>query len=363
MATWVVADLAITEEAAANKLTWTSASGMGSTTPDVVQIYRSVDGAAYTDLVASLDETAVYWRDTDLNYDVVVGYRMRYYVASPLEYGSYCTPVTCIRYARTDTLTATTTETATIAETFGYTQTITATTTETASVTENVGFSDSMSATTSVLGDRTDDAGSEDEPSCTAIVSATLAEIQGFVEDIPTDISLTATVVDGIGFVESPTATATLTSSVYEDATVHLDYAYYLAGGSYNVFVYSEAYRNDDNHNMSCQWYSKTLDFSEMDNGLANKWKTVYAVDYSFVDLVANTRVCISVSTDGGLTWKDQVTQYVGTGTGGTGHQHFYFNETGQHFTFRVEWPSSDEYFQFLGLDIEFDVAGDRIGT
>jgi hypothetical protein len=95
----------------------------------------------------------------------------------------------------------------------------------------------------------------------------------------------------------------------------------------------------------------------ETNLGMPTAYKTVYKASLRYVDKTAGTLVNVAISNDGGANWTGSF-KSVGTGDGKTKTRSFWFNESGEYFKFKVEMSSTDEEFQIIGLDIDFEPGG-----
>jgi len=153
------------------------------------------------------------------------------------------------------------------------------------------------------------------------------------------------------------TETVTVSDFVLDSQTLKTDYAYYLGDSIGKVYEYSGSYKSDNGVAIGAYYQTKRLDFADQFPQLLGMWKTVGKVRLDYVDKSANINVTVYLSTDGGANWTSQMKTF-GTGDGTTKSEDFYFLETGQYFSFKVENSSTSETFQWLGLRPHIVPAG-----
>ncbi|MCK9602043.1 MAG: hypothetical protein M0R06_23560, partial [Sphaerochaeta sp.] len=124
--------------------------------------------------------------------------------------------------------------------------------------------------------------------------------------------------------------------------------------GMYNgtVHTVSPDTLNDNGTSITSTW--ETV---ETNLGMPTAYKTVYKASLRYVDKTAGTVVNVAISNDGGANWTG-ASKSVGTGDGKTKTRSFWFNESGEYFKFKVEMSSTDEEFQIIGLDVDFEPGG-----
>ena len=164
----------------------------------------------------------------------------------------------------------------------------------------------------------------------------------------PKEVSITGT--DYLYLTDNPTES--------EAQTLEQDFRYYF--GSFNGGVYMEdpIYHSDDGEAIPCDWYSKQMDFADQYQEALNKFKTIRKIRLWYVDKKANIFITVKISTDGGNTWT-QASKSVGTGSGLIKSADFFFNETGHTFIFKVENNTDTDEFQWIGMEVYFEIRGD----
>ena len=150
--------------------------------------------------------------------------------------------------------------------------------------------------------------------------------------------------------------------SAMSGASIKTDFEYYWGTETGLVNLTNDSKLSDSGESISAYWTSKAIDCAEMDPNYTGRWKALYKVRYLGRDITAETPVVIKVSNDGGATWTTKE-KYVGNdGDGRTVSKDFHYIETGQFFTVKIEWASTDKDFQFLGLMMDFDDNGEQFG-
>jgi len=155
--------------------------------------------------------------------------------------------------------------------------------------------------------------------------------------------------------------TCNVTDSVSGSRSVKSLFVFYFGSDAGVAYTYSGDYKADYSDSILSSWRSKTTDFSELDPSLARRWKTVYRIRVLFRDLETTTPAIVSVSNDCGMTWA-QYTKNIGTGTLASSSRDYWITPiTGEFFEFKIEFPSTNKTFQFLGFEIEFEPFGERV--
>lgn len=162
------------------------------------------------------------------------------------------------------------------------------------------------------------------------------------------------------GYEDTATVTISMTPSVNDARIIRLDYEYYFGTDTGTTHIYSDTYKGDAGVIISCQYVTKNTDFSDQDPSANDKWKTVYAVKLFYEDVFSSTDIVVAISTDGGTTWNKTQTQTLGTGDETRKDATYYFICTGQFFMFRISSGSASSFFKFLGLEIEYEYAGEH---
>ncbi len=156
------------------------------------------------------------------------------------------------------------------------------------------------------------------------------------------------------------TATCTASDAVYTSQTIKTDFAYYWGTADGYVHVTSAAYLSDNGISINSSWTSKTIDFAENDSENTGRWKTLYRIEYLYKEDYTAVPTIFKVSTDGGTTWTTQSKTWGDSGDGRVEHGHYHWNKTGQFFVVKIEWPSTDKGFQFLGFDMVYEPGADQ---
>ena len=138
------------------------------------------------------------------------------------------------------------------------------------------------------------------------------------------------------------------------------DFWHYFGDFNGNVYVESGQYKSDDGESIDSKWESKDLDFTDQNVGVLDMLKTIYKVRLWYVDKTSNASVQLSISTDGGATWKTKG-KSIGTGDGATKNTEFFFVKSGEFFRFRVENDTDSDDFQWTGLEVFYTGAGEAI--
>lgn len=198
----------------------------------------------------------------------------------------------------------------------------------------------------------------------TVTLSETITDPATFIEAVSDTITPTVTYTDRVTFVDSIGDTVTIGDSIGTSGTVTIatDTQYLLGDSTGAIYIFDSAYTADNGATITSEWTSKTWDGAESDPTLTGKWKTIYRIEFLYVDKTADTPLTFSISSDGGSTWQSQ-SKTVGVGDGRVEHTHFHFIKSGQFFKFKVQWPSTTKNFQFLGFDIVYEVMADQFET
>lgn len=136
------------------------------------------------------------------------------------------------------------------------------------------------------------------------------------------------------------------------------NFRYYLGSYDGKVFLEHPAYYHDNDVAIPAHLITKVTDFSEEVPEAHNKYKTVYFVRLWYIDKTASTAVTLSVSNDEGTTWTTN-TKTIGTGSELTKSVDFFYPISGHTFQFKVENDSGNKDFQWIGLEVYFDVCGE----
>lgn len=131
---------------------------------------------------------------------------------------------------------------------------------------------------------------------------------------------------------------------------------YFLGGDSGGVYRYSSTAVADDTTAITCQYITARTDL-----GYPDHWKHIHNIRLVYIDKGA-VSVAVSLSTSEGDTvvadWKT-VTHTIGTaGAPGTiKSKNYGFVETGYLFNFKIYNSAASGNFEFVKLQIEFEVG------
>lgn len=161
-------------------------------------------------------------------------------------------------------------------------------------------------------------------------------------------------------FVNTITDTCTASDLTFSSQTIRTNFAYYWGTADGYVHTTAESYLSDNGTSITSEWTSKTIDFAEADPENTGKWKTIYRIEYIYKEDYTAVPTIFKVSSDGGATWTTQSKTWGTTGDGRIEHGHYHWNKTGQFFVVKIEWPSTDKAFQFLGFDVIYEPGADQ---
>ena len=154
----------------------------------------------------------------------------------------------------------------------------------------------------------------------------------------------------GGDFDDTSTNNIGITTLVMDSQTLKTDYKYYLGTSNGQVNEYDKDYLSDNGFSIDSYWRSKAIASFDVFPSLYSNWMTLYQASIRYVDLIANTPIILSVSTDGGIHWESSTTREVGIGDGMVKEEYFYFIKTGAIFEFKIESPSPNKKFQIIGF-------------
>lgn len=181
----------------------------------------------------------------------------------------------------------------------------------------------------------------------------------GQTGDIFLDIFSMAVVLDEVGvYDETFTETFSLGDYLLDSESIRTNYAYYLGASTGDVYEYSEDSKSYAGDVIESRWESKEIDFSDQLPHLRGFFKTVYGARLYYVDLDADTQVGIGFSTDGGATWS-MGTKTIGSGTGAFSTKDFHFITTTYSLRIAIVHSSADKRFQWTGIKLLVDSAGE----
>ena len=196
----------------------------------------------------------------------------------------------------------------------------------------------------------TDTVNVSDGQTNTMAMSVTLTDTVAVSDSATTACQFTVVLTDTINVSETTASGASIKS----------DFEYYWGTATGLVNLTNDSKLSDSDTSITADWTSKAIDCAEMDPNNTGRWKALYKVKYLGRDITSDTPVVIKVSNDGGSTWTTKE-KYVGDdGDGRTVSKDFHYIETGQFFTVKIEWASTDKEFQFLGLMMDFDDNGEQ---
>lgn len=164
-------------------------------------------------------------------------------------------------------------------------------------------------------------------------------------------------------FTYTATDTVNINPQGQSSQTLRPDYEYYFGTDTGTTHIYSDTYKGDAGAIIACQYVTKNTDFSDQDPLANDRWKTVYAVKLFYEDVYSSTDIVIAISTDGGVTWPKSKSRTLGNGDEKRKDATYYFICTGQFFMFRISSGSASSTFKFLGLEIEYQDAGEHFKT
>lgn len=170
-------------------------------------------------------------------------------------------------------------------------------------------------------------------------------------------LTVSLALTEGGAWTEDLTESVTVTAFILDTKSLKTNWGYYLTDSNGKIFEYSESYKNDDDTRIEGYWQGKQADFSDQDNECLDASKIVYTARLYYKDLDADTIISVSISTDGGVTWTSQ-TQTLGDGDGKIKHADFSFRLNGLNFTPKVSNSSTDKRFQFINLELYYEVLG-----
>ena len=173
-------------------------------------------------------------------------------------------------------------------------------------------------------------------------------------------INLTSSAGHSVGLHQTVTGTINLTASTGSAKTLKTNYAYYFGTTNGTTHIYSDTYKGDAGVVIPCQYITKDTDFTDQDQQSNDKWKTIYAVKVFYEDMSADTRMAVSISTDGGATWAASQTQTLGTGSEKRKDTTFFFIVSGQFFRFKIFNGSASNTFKWLGMEVEYGESGEH---
>ena len=157
---------------------------------------------------------------------------------------------------------------------------------------------------------------------------------------------------------DTVTDTMYVSDFIIDAKDIITNYAYYVATADGKIYEYSGFYKSDAGTAITARWESKDTDFADQNIEWADRFKTVEKVRLHFIDKSAGAQISIRVSIDGGANWTTK-TRNIGTGDTKGKTADFFLIKTGQIFRFAIENASASDDFQFVGLEVFYNVGGD----
>ena len=173
-------------------------------------------------------------------------------------------------------------------------------------------------------------------------------------------INISSSAAHSVALTNTVTGTINLSSSTSGAKTLKTDYLYYFGTKNGTTHIYSDTYKGDAGVIIPCQYITKDTDFTDQDQQSNDKWKTIYAIKVFYEDMSANTRMAVSISTDGGATWAASQAQTLGTGSEKRKDTTFFFIVSGQFFRFKIFNGSASNTFKWLGMEVEYGESGEH---
>jgi len=135
---------------------------------------------------------------------------------------------------------------------------------------------------------------------------------------------------------------------------------HYLGTNAGTVHLHSADYKGDGGQNITCQWVSRRLDFTDQIPEASGKWKTLNSAELTYVD-VGDISITVSVSVDGGENWTNSSATTIGTNAapGTIKTKLFHYLITGRFFTFKITFTAAADIFQWLELEADITIGGE----
>lgn len=137
-----------------------------------------------------------------------------------------------------------------------------------------------------------------------------------------------------------------------------MSYNLYIGTDAATVHAFSETNYGDSGSNITSQYVTKRLDFTDQIPEARGRWIALYSINLIYVDR-GEASVTVSISVDGGTTWTDSSATTIGTvgADKKVKSKLFFFTKNGQFFNFKVTHTSKTAIFQFIELEAELEVG------
>jgi len=200
----------------------------------------------------------------------------------------------------------------------------------------------------------------ESDTSTTSTVDSD--SIYGTEDDTVTEyVAITESITSTDSVPSTITDTVTTSEAVSSTQTIQTNHAYYLGTANGTTHLHSLDYKGDGGSVVSTAWQGKDADFGDQFPEVTDLWKTYWGAKLYYEDLEA-IDVTVSLSVDGGVTWVSQQ-RNIGSGAGTTKSAMFYFHLSGYKVIPKITHGSASTTFKWLGLEIEFEEAGEHWDT
>jgi len=124
------------------------------------------------------------------------------------------------------------------------------------------------------------------------------------------------------------------------------------------IYFYSADYSSDDGDNMVCSWRTCQTDFSDQDPEALDRWKTVYEVKVTYLDLTANVSLQALIQTDTGSTTSIG-SNTIGSASACVRSTSYYGIYTGDVFQIYLSNTSSSK-LHISAIDIFYELGGKK---
>ena len=144
----------------------------------------------------------------------------------------------------------------------------------------------------------------------------------------------------------------------------------FIIGGSADtIYKFDKSYLSDNSQIITGTYVSPVIDFSDQDEEAFNKFKTIYGMRVLYKNMTVTDTPAgdatfrLYVRTDNN-DWPGAVTSQVvlTTTNARTGVIEFDFIKTGNHFQFKFGEASTDNDWEIVGIEIDYDIRGDFFG-
>jgi len=201
--------------------------------------------------------------------------------------------------------------------------------------------------------------GYSDTVTGTIEVSSSASHLAAYSDTSTGTIEVSGSSSDSAGFADTSTGTINVTSNIGSAQTIRNDYAYYLGTDNGTIHETSSEFKGDAGVVIPCTYITKDTDFSDQNQPMNDRWKTVYAVKVFYEDMYSSTAITVGISTDGGTTWST-MSKTLGTGDETRKDATYHFMVTGQFFRFKIFSGSASTTFKLLGFEVEYDDSGEH---